>query len=157
MSADQARCEEAGSTETAATLVSRAANSSRSRATAPSSVVHTGVKSAGCESSTPQESPSHSWKRISPSAVWAVKSGARSPRFKLTAPAGAGGATGRAERSGNRDEVDVDTGAKAHISGSLPAVPGGRPWWMSGRGRGEDSGRSGAKAPPREVERTYGL
>src|SRR3954449_6784414 len=125
MSANHARCDSTGSTETAATLVSRAANSSRSRATAPSSVVHTGVKSAGWESSTPQESPSHSWKRISPSAVWAVKSGARSPRFKLTAPAGAGGATGRAERSGNRDEVDVDTGAKAHIFGLLAGRPRG--------------------------------
>src|SRR3954447_4909679 len=145
MSADQARCEEAGSMETAATLVSRAANSSRSRATARSSVVHTGVKSAGWESSTPQESPSHSWKRISPSAVWAVKSGARSPRFKLTAPAGAGGATGRAERSGNRDEVDVDTGAKAHISAPCRPSPG------DGRGgcRAEDVGRTPAGAAQR--------
>jgi hypothetical protein len=47
MSVAQARCDSAGSTETAATFVSRAANWSCSRATAPSSVVHTGVKSAG--------------------------------------------------------------------------------------------------------------
>ena len=45
----------------------------------PSSVVQTGVKSLGCENSTPQESPSQSWKRIFPSVVSASKSGAVSP------------------------------------------------------------------------------
>ena len=32
----------------------------------PSSVVHTGVKSFGWENNTPQDNPSHSWKRILP-------------------------------------------------------------------------------------------
>jgi hypothetical protein len=35
---------------------------------------------AGRENRIPQLLPRHSWKRISPSAVWAVKSGARPPR-----------------------------------------------------------------------------
>ena len=42
-----------------------------------------GVKSFGCEKSTPQESPSHSWKLTGPSLVSAVKSGAMSPIVKL--------------------------------------------------------------------------
>ncbi|MDT4870345.1 hypothetical protein FQZ97_1054180 [compost metagenome] len=46
----------------------------------PSSVVHTGVKSAGCENSTAQLPPSHSWKRMRPSLESCSKSGAMSPR-----------------------------------------------------------------------------
>src|SRR5262249_43843522 len=42
----------------------------------PSSVVHTGVKSFGCENSTVQLLPIQSWKRILPSVVSASKSGA---------------------------------------------------------------------------------
>ena len=58
------------------TLQFRFANSSRSPATVPSSVVHTGVKSFGCEKRIAQPSPIHSWKLIGPSVVSAVKSGA---------------------------------------------------------------------------------
>src|SRR3954464_13357246 len=116
MSADQARGEEAGSTETAATLVSRAANSSRRRATAPSSVVHTGVKSAGGESSTPQLSPSQSWKRSSAAGVWAVKSGARSPRFRVIV-------------SGVAVAVGVGGGGGPHMRFPLW-------WWLSLEGHG---------------------
>src|SRR5205814_8854611 len=47
----------------------------------PSSVVHTGVKSFGCENKTAQELPTQSWKLIFPSAVSAWKSGAVSPIF----------------------------------------------------------------------------
>src|SRR6266702_2355414 len=47
----------------------------------PSSVVHTGVKSFGCENKTAHESPIQSWKRIRPSVVCASKSGAVSPIF----------------------------------------------------------------------------
>ena len=47
-------------------------------ATAPSSVVQTGVKSLGCENSTAQLSPIHSWKWMVPCVVSAVKSGATS-------------------------------------------------------------------------------
>src|SRR4051794_8582381 len=49
----------------------------------PSSVVHTGVKSRGCENSTAHESPIQSWKRIRPSVVSASKSGAVSPIVRL--------------------------------------------------------------------------
>src|SRR5215831_4741805 len=57
----------------------RRRNSGLSLATAPSSVVHTGVKSLGWENSTAHESPIHWWNRIGPSVVCAVKSGAVSP------------------------------------------------------------------------------
>ena len=57
----------------------RLSNSGLALAIVPSSVVQTGVKSRGWEKSTPHESPSQSWKLISPSVVWAVKSGAVSP------------------------------------------------------------------------------
>src|SRR5665213_3268318 len=60
-------------------LALRLSNSGLSRAIVPSSVVQTGVKSFGCENRTPQELPSHSWKRILPSVVSASKSGAVSP------------------------------------------------------------------------------
>ena len=40
------------------TFTLRLSNSGLSFATVPSSVVHTGVKSFGCENSTPQLSPS---------------------------------------------------------------------------------------------------
>src|SRR5919199_3507471 len=49
----------------------------------PSSVVHTGVKSFGCEKSTAHESPIQSWKWIFPSVVSASKSGAVSPICRL--------------------------------------------------------------------------
>src|SRR4029077_15158951 len=65
-----------GSTLSPMILVLRLSNSPLSLATMPSSVVHTGVKSFGCENSTAQESPIHSWKRIEPSVVCASKSGA---------------------------------------------------------------------------------
>ena len=41
-------------------------------------MVQTGVKSFGCENSTAQLSPIHSWKSISPSVVCARKLGASS-------------------------------------------------------------------------------
>ena len=44
--------------------------------------MQTGVKSFGCENSTAHESPIQSWKSISPSVVWAWKSGAVSPICK---------------------------------------------------------------------------
>ena len=61
------------------TLTLRLSNSGLSAETRPSSVVQTGVKSLGCENSTPQLVPRHSWKLIGPSVVSAVKSGASSP------------------------------------------------------------------------------
>src|SRR3989441_12562347 len=68
-----------GSTESPMILVLRFSNSGLSPAMYPSSVVHTGVKSFGCEKRIAHLSPIHSWKRIFPSVVSAVKSGASSP------------------------------------------------------------------------------
>src|SRR5579875_2297909 len=72
-------CDSSGSTLMAMTLALRLSNSLFSLATAPSSVVHTGVKSLGWENRMPQLSPSHSWNLMVPSVVSAVKSGASSP------------------------------------------------------------------------------
>src|SRR5690349_15013403 len=83
MSEIQRSCESAGSTESAITLTPRFWNSPLSLAVSPSSVVHTGVKSAGCENSTPQLWPSHSWKRMRPSEESCSKSGATSPKRRL--------------------------------------------------------------------------
>src|SRR6266853_5163525 len=60
-------------------LVFLLSNSGFSFAMYPSSVVHTGVKSFGCEKRIAHLSPIQSWKRIFPSVVSAVKSGASSP------------------------------------------------------------------------------
>src|SRR5262249_46128512 len=57
----------------------RLSNSGLIFAMYPSSVVHTGVKSFGCENRTAHESPIQSWKWIVPSVVCASKSGAVSP------------------------------------------------------------------------------
>ena len=57
MSPTQPLCESSGSTERPMTLTLRLSNSGLSAATAPSSVVQTGVKSFGWENSTPQLSP----------------------------------------------------------------------------------------------------
>ncbi len=55
------------STEMPITLVLRFSHSSASCATAPNSVVQTGVKSLGCENRIAQLSPIQSWKLIVPS------------------------------------------------------------------------------------------
>src|SRR6266849_1556142 len=51
-------------------------NSGCNPAMYPSSVVHTGVKSLGCENRIAQPFPIHSWKLILPWVVSAVKLGA---------------------------------------------------------------------------------
>ena len=76
MSADQPWWSLTPSTLMPMILQLRAAKSDLSPATAPSSVVQTGVKSFGWENSSAQPSPIHSWKVIAPSVVSAVKSGA---------------------------------------------------------------------------------
>src|SRR6266852_7418935 len=65
-----------GSTLKPMILVLRLANSGCNPAIYPSSVVHTGVKSLGCENKIAHPSPIHSWKRMVPCVVSAVKSGA---------------------------------------------------------------------------------
>src|SRR5579863_3932462 len=67
-----------GSTLRPMILTLRLANSGCRPAMVPSSVVHTGVKSLGCENRTAQPSPIQSWKWIVPCVVSAVKSGATS-------------------------------------------------------------------------------
>src|SRR5580658_441046 len=67
-----------GSTDRPMSFACRLVNSGSSFAMYPSSVVHTGVKSFGCEKRTAQWSPIHSWNLIGPCVVCAVKSGARS-------------------------------------------------------------------------------
>jgi hypothetical protein len=59
-------------------LTPRFSNSSFNFANAPSSVVQTGVKSAGWEKRIAQLSPIHWWKSISPWVVSALKLGADS-------------------------------------------------------------------------------
>src|SRR5579863_2427806 len=76
MSAAHAECRSTGSTDRPMIFTSRRSNSGLIFAMYPSSVVQTGVKSFGCENSTAQESPIHSWNRIGPSVVCASKSGA---------------------------------------------------------------------------------
>ena len=68
-----------GSTETAIALTLRLSNSSFRLAVRPSSVVQTGVKSAGWLKSTAHVPSFHWWKSIVPSVVSALKSGASSP------------------------------------------------------------------------------
>src|SRR5881396_2696269 len=70
-----------GSTDSAMSLTFRRSNCGFIFAMYPSSVVHTGVKSFGCENKTAHESPIQSWKRMRPSVVSASKSGAVSPIF----------------------------------------------------------------------------
>ena len=73
-------CESTGSTLSAMTFTFRLSNSGFSFATRPSSVVQTGVKSFGCEKSTAQLDPIHSWNLIGPLVESWVKSGAMLPR-----------------------------------------------------------------------------
>src|SRR6185369_17563958 len=61
------------------TLVLRFSNSGFKRATSPSSVVQTGVKSLGWENRMPQPLPRYSWNLILPSVESCSKSGAVSP------------------------------------------------------------------------------
>src|ERR671935_2805275 len=79
MSAAHCACLSTGSTESPMIFTPRLSNSGLIFAMYPSSVVHTGVKSRGCENNTAHESPIQSWKRILPSVVSASKSGAVSP------------------------------------------------------------------------------
>src|SRR3954469_17435051 len=78
MSRAQASCRLTGSTLRPMILQFRFSNSEWICAMYPSSVVHTGVKSFGCENRIAHPSPIHSWKWIVPCDVSAVKSGASS-------------------------------------------------------------------------------
>src|SRR5690348_6801727 len=82
MSASHGGSDSIGSTLTAMRLTPRRANSAPSAAVRASSVVHTGVKSAGWDRSITQASPAHWWKEIRPSVESCRKSGAMSPSRK---------------------------------------------------------------------------
>src|SRR5882757_108806 len=79
MSSDHFECLSTGSTESPISLTPRLSNSGFSLASAPSSVVQTGVKSFGCENKSAQLEPIQSWNLTLPSVVWASKSGASAP------------------------------------------------------------------------------
>src|SRR5471030_638401 len=79
MSSDHFECLSTGSTLSPINLTPRLSNSGFSLASAPSSVVQTGVKSFGCENSSAQLPPIQSWNLIFPSVVSASKSGATAP------------------------------------------------------------------------------
>src|ERR1700712_2057925 len=79
MSSDHFACLSTGSTLSPISLTPRLSNSPFSFASAPSSVVQTGVKSLGCENSSAQLLPIQSWNLILPSVVSASKSGATVP------------------------------------------------------------------------------
>src|ERR1035437_8162974 len=82
MSSDHFACLSTGSTLSPISLTPRLSNSGFSLASAPSSVVQTGVKSFGCENSSAQLLPIQSWNLILPSVVSASKSGARVPSWR---------------------------------------------------------------------------
>src|SRR3954454_8672466 len=79
MSSDHLECLSTGSTLSPISLTPRLSNSGFNFASAPSSVVQTGVKSLGCENNSAQLLPIQSWNLILPSVVWASKSGAIAP------------------------------------------------------------------------------
>src|SRR6202142_2896958 len=79
VSSEHLVCLSTGSTERPISLTPRLSNSGFSFASAPSSVVQTGVKSFGCENNSAQLLPIQSWNLILPSVVSASKSGATAP------------------------------------------------------------------------------
>src|SRR5579862_7930492 len=82
MSSDHLAWLETGSTDRPISLTPRLSNSGFSLASAPSSVVQTGVKSFGCENKSAQLLPIQSWNLILPSVVCASKSGATAPIWR---------------------------------------------------------------------------
>src|SRR5213592_1637356 len=82
MSSDHLEWRSTGSTERPISLTPRLSNSGFSLASAPSSVVQTGVKSLGCENNSAQLLPIQSWNLIFPSVVSASKSGATAPIWR---------------------------------------------------------------------------
>src|SRR3954462_3828370 len=82
MSSDHFECLSTGSTLRPISLTPRLSNAGFSLASAPSSVVQTGVKSFGGENSSAQLLPIQSWNLILPSVVSASKSGATAPSWR---------------------------------------------------------------------------
>src|SRR6202051_969768 len=79
MSSDHLAWLVTGSTLSPISLTPRLSNSGFNLASAPSSVVQTGVKSFGCENRSAQPLAIPSWNLILPSVVSASKSGATVP------------------------------------------------------------------------------
>src|SRR5438105_15626779 len=82
MSSDHLVCLSTGSTLSPISLTPRLSNSPLSLASAPSSVLQTGVTSFGCENNSAQLLPIQSWNLIFPSVVSASKSGAVAPIWR---------------------------------------------------------------------------
>src|ERR1700694_365040 len=82
MSSDLFVCLSTGSTLSPISLTPRLSKSGFNLASAPSSVVQTGVKSFGCENRSAQLLPIQSWNLILPSVVSASKSGATAPIWR---------------------------------------------------------------------------
>src|SRR3979411_231428 len=82
MSSDHFECLSTESTLSPISLTPRLSNSGFSLASAPSSVVQTGVKSFGGENSVHQPLPLQTWTLILPSAASASKSGATTPIWR---------------------------------------------------------------------------
>src|SRR5215469_1042807 len=123
MSFAQASWSVAESTDRPTTLTFRRSNSGLIFAIYPSSVVHTGVKSFGCENSTAQESPIQSWNLIRPSLESASKSGAISPICKdiltlLLDPNSRSKVNGRPRRANGQGTSESGSSA-----GARPAYP----------------------------------
>src|SRR5690606_12304230 len=83
MSLIQFLWESALSTEIAIAFTLRFLNSGSSFAVRPSSVVQTGVKSAGCENKTTHAAPAESWNLMGQIEVSCSKSGTETPKRQL--------------------------------------------------------------------------
>src|SRR5579863_1604622 len=110
MSSDHLAWRSTGSTERPISLTPRLSNSGFNLASAPSSVVQTGVKYFGWENNSAQLLPIQSWNLILPSVVSASKSGATAP-------------IGSAMRSPRIVQV-VDELVRRSIGGQLPQLNG---------------------------------
>ncbi len=129
MSFDQALWSLTASTLIPMILQSRWSNSFLRPATAPSSVVQTGVKSFGCENRIAHPSPIHSWKLMVPSVVSAVKSGASLLIRSVSAyppPGVFSNLYVRSSSSFYRSPANVNRLTLSRLRSSTEAVDGGR-------------------------------
>src|SRR6187455_720394 len=116
-----------GSADRPMTLALRLSNSGFIFAMVPSSVVHTGVKSLGCENRIAHLSPIHWWKSIWPSVVCAWKLGAVSPMRSAMACSLKKAQLYRADaRFCSRANSDIGGGERRHQTPASFAIEGDR-------------------------------
>src|SRR5688572_5590079 len=154
MSLAQLLCLSTGSTLSPITLVLRLSNSGLSLAMYPSSVVHTGVKSLGCEKITAHELPIQSWNLMRPSVVSASKLGATSPMRRLMCASCVylypteGTPNGATDESTRRIHIEsFDAAPRPDCAGN------GRGVWPRRRHGGHDRGGRRAGGGPRPRRR----